>query len=64
MSITIAKSTIMQFNGSVAQVNVQFDYRGYQVSLGLDDSCGSKDKLFRGDFLVFKDGQDVTNSNC
>lgn len=60
MSITISKSSIMQYNGSVHQVNVAFNYRGYLISLGLDDSCGNPDRLFRGDFVIFKDELDVT----
>lgn len=60
MSITINKNTIMQYGGSIHSVNVVFDYRGYTVSLCLDDSCGNKEKLFRGDFAIIKDTVDVS----
>lgn len=60
MSIKIDKNSIYYKNGIIRQANVRFEYKGYTVSLAIDDSCGNSQSLFRGDFLIFKGDEDVT----
>lgn len=39
---------------------VKIEHKGYEVSIALDDSCGSFTKLLRCDIRVFKDTKNVT----
>jgi hypothetical protein len=61
-SFTIDKQHVQytSHQGDICQVNTKIAYKGYEISLALDDSCGNPKELFRGDFLIFKDYLDVT----
>ena len=45
------------------QACTKIPYKGYEISIAMDDSCGAFDTLRRSDICVFRDwdGKDVTN---
>jgi hypothetical protein len=45
---------------SEGHVCVKVPYKGYEVSIAMDDSCGAFDYYGRGDIAVFHGGDNVT----
>jgi len=44
----------------------KFKYKGYEISIAMDDSCGALPNLSRSDIRVYRDydGKDVTEQFC
>jgi hypothetical protein len=45
------------------QACCKIPYKGYEISIAMDDSCGAYDSLSRSSICVFRDGEDVTESS-
>jgi hypothetical protein len=39
---------------------VVIPYRDYEISIGMDDSCGAMENLGRSDLIIMKNGKNVT----
>lgn len=45
------------------QACTKIPYKGYEISIAMDDSCGAFDTLCRSDIRVFRDTDDADISN-
>lgn len=53
-----------KIENSMHQACCKIPYKGYEISIAMDDSCGVFDTLRRSDIRVFRDydGKDVTEN--
>jgi hypothetical protein len=50
-----------KFSGDkTGHANTNIDFKGFIISIAMDDSCGEFDHFFRSDVRVFKNKEDVT----